>query len=117
MKIKHALMTAVLFAAYQTTSILGISPVDCMDAAAEVDPEITKGIVTRLCAGAQSLEPAKCYRDVPKVDSEINRGLAVRLCAGSTNAKKTIKCYEDAGAKGLNRGQAVRLCGARSSEE
>lgn len=116
MKIKHV-VTAVVLAAYQATNISAVSPIDCMDAAAEVDPEITRGIVTRLCAGAQSLEPAKCYRDVPKVDSEINRGLAVRLCAGSTNAKKTLKCYEDAGAKGLNRGQGVRLCGARSSEE
>jgi hypothetical protein len=57
--------------------------------------------------------PILCYLLVPEIDKEINVGAGVELCAGSTDAEKTLKCYEQAWTTlKLTRGQAVRLCSA-----
>jgi hypothetical protein len=59
-------------------------------------------------------EPVKCYRLLP--EGQITVGQAVEVCGGTTDAVKTVQCFEEAwgpldeGGLGLNLGQAVRLC-------
>lgn len=65
-------------------------------------------------------EPTLCYRLAGGDGMTI--GQAVELCGGTTDAFKTLACFEEAfghpddGGLGLNRGQAVDLCKSNSQD-
>lgn len=92
-------------------------PMDCVNDAVKVYPEFTNGLVTRLCSAANTLEPVKCFAGIPQIDKTVTIGISVDLCVGTTNAKKTLDCYDKAAEMDLNRGQAVRLCSGSGSVE
>ena len=66
-------------------------------------------------------EPTLCYRML-SVKGDMTVGLAVELCSGTTDALKTVACYEEAfghpenDGLGLPRGLAVDLCKSNSQD-
>jgi len=93
-------------------------PVDCVRDLVREAPKTINSIAIRLCSGATSPEPVKCYVRISTViDRTITVGLLASLCGGTTNADKTLTCYDKAFNRGIfNRGESIDLCSSRYSE-
>jgi hypothetical protein len=106
----------IIFVTYGTAAF-AYDPLDCLNDIATADSEIPIGLATRLCSGTWTPEPVKCYQNASKIDDGITRSIAIDLCAGTVSSKKTLDCYQQAGARrNLNRGLATSLCGVRKPE-
>lgn len=90
---------------------------DCVNDAVKAYPNITNGIVTKLCSNASSVEPVKCFVKIADIDNTIPVGLSSDLCSRTTSHAKTLRCYVDASEQGYNRGQSVNLCAGSGSQE
>lgn len=66
-------------------------------------------------------EPTLCYRLLTE-RGDMMVGMAVELCSGTTDAKKTVACFDEAfrhpgnDGLGLPRGLAVQLCKSNSQD-
>lgn len=113
-KLKNLL--AILFLLIFQMNANAYDPIDCYRELALVDPDISKGLATKLCSASWSAEPINCYVEVAKVDKGMTRGIAIDLCAGAIDAEKTVACYLRAGEINLNRGLSTSLCGAKKQD-
>ena len=68
-----------------------------------------------------TIPPVECFRKVSAPGLTV--GQAVELCSGTTDANKTVRCFEMAwehpgrGGLGLTLGQAIRLCKPNSTQQ